>query len=125
MATLMIDMDENIRIFRGDAALKAKIDALAADAAINTIVYLELLQGAQNAQQLRDTEAYLSRFTLLPLTPKASSKAIELVRLYARTHGLRLADSLIAATCIEENLPLLTFNVKHFHSIQGVRLSTI
>ncbi len=57
MATLMIDTDVFIRIFRGDAALKAKIDALAADAAINTIVYLELIQGTQNEQQLRDTEA--------------------------------------------------------------------
>ncbi len=125
MATLMIDTDVFIRIFRGDAALKAKIDALAADAAINTIVYLELIQGTQNEQQLRDTEAYLMRFTLLSLTPAVSIKAIELVRIYARTHGLRLPDSLIAATCIEENLPLLTFNVKHFRSIQGLTLTTI
>ncbi len=57
MATLMIDTDVFIRIFRGDAALKAKVDALAANAAINTVVYLELIQGAQNEQQLRDTEA--------------------------------------------------------------------
>ncbi len=57
MATLMIDRDVFIRILRGDAALKAKVDALAANAAINTVVYLELIQGAQNEQQLRDTEA--------------------------------------------------------------------
>lgn len=125
MATLLIDTDVFIRIFRGDAALKAQIDALAADAAINTIVYLELIQGTQNEQQLRDTEAYITRFTLLSLTPAVSTKAIELVRIYARTHGLRLPDSLIAATCIEENLPLLTFNVKHFRSIQGLTLTTV
>ncbi len=125
MATLMIDTDVFIRIFRGDAALKAKVDALAADAAINTVVYLELIQGAQNEQQLRDTEAYLTRFMLLPLTPAVSTKAAELVRIYARAHGLRLADALIAATCIEENLPLLTFNIKHFHSLQGLNLITI
>lgn len=125
MATLMIDTDVFIRIFRGDAALKAKVDALAADAAINTIVYLELLQGAQNTQQMCDIEAYLARFTLRSLTPEASSKAIELVRTYTRAHGLLLADSLIAATCIEENLPLLTFNVKHFRSIQELTLTAI
>ncbi len=116
MATVMIDTDVFIRIFRGDAA-------------INTIVNLELIQGAQNEQQLqqqsRDTEAYLTRFMLLSLTPAVSIKAIELVRTYARSHGLRLPDSLIAATCIEENLPLLTFNVKHFRSIQGLTLTTI
>lgn len=68
----MIDTDVFIRIFRGEAGLKAKVDALAADAAINTVIYLELIQGTQNEQQLRDTEAYLTRFTLLPLTPAAS-----------------------------------------------------
>jgi predicted nucleic acid-binding protein len=121
----MIDTDVFIRIFRGDGALKVKVDALATDAAVNTIVYLELLQGAQNAQQSRDTQAYLARFTLLPLTPAVSNKAIELVRLHARAHGLRLADSLIAATCIEENLSLLTFNFKHFRSIQDLNLTLI
>ncbi len=125
MATLMIDTDVFIRIFRGDDALKAKVDAIAADAAINTVVYLELVQGAQNEQQLRDTEAYLARFTLLSLTPAVSTKAIQLIKTYVRTHGLRLADSLIAATCIEGNLPLLTFNVKHFRSIQDLTLTTI
>jgi len=125
VATLMIDTDVFIDIFRGDATLKAKVDALAANAAINTIVYLELIQGAQNAQQLRNIEAYLTRFTLRSLTSEASSKAIELVRTYTRAHGLRLADSLIAATCIEENLPLLTFNVKHFRPIQELTLTTI
>lgn len=78
MATMMIDTDVFIRIFRGDAALKAKVDALSTDAAINTVVYLELIQGAQNDQQLRDTEAYLTRFTLLSLTPAVSTKAIDL-----------------------------------------------
>ena len=121
----MIDTDVFIRIFRGDAALKTKVDALAAGAAGNTVVYLELLQGAQSNQQPRDTEAYLARFTLLPLTPEISNKAIELVRRHARSHGLRLADSFIAATCLEHNLPLLTCNVKHFRSIQGLNLATI
>ncbi len=40
---MMIDTDVFIRIFRGDAALKAKVDALSTDAAINTVVYLELI----------------------------------------------------------------------------------
>ncbi len=69
---MMIDTDVFIRIFRGDAALKTKVDALSTDAAINTVVYLELIQGAQNDQQLRDTEAYLTRFYRLrpPSRPK-------------------------------------------------------
>ena len=123
MATVLIDTDVFVRIFRGDASLKQKVDAL--DAGVSAIVYLELLQGALNKRQARDTEAYLARFALLHLTPSISARAIDIVRSYSQTSGLRLADALIAATCLEENLPLLSFNIKDFRQVQGLTLMTI
>jgi len=123
LATILVDSDVFIRIFRGDAALKQKVDAL--DASINTVIYLELLQGARNARQARDTEAYLARFKLIHLTPAISARAVALVRAYSRASGLRLADALIAATCLEENLQLLTFNTKDFQIVQGLTLTTL
>lgn len=123
MATVLIDTDVFIRIFRGDATLKQKVDAL--DAGVSLIVVLELLQGCRNARQMRDTEAYLTNFTQFPLTPASSTRAVDLVRAYSRTTNLRLADALIAATCLEHNLPLLTFNLKDFRAVQGLALTTI
>jgi predicted nucleic acid-binding protein len=48
--------------------------------------------------------------------------AYELLKLYAKPHGLHVFDSLIAAAAIEENLTLVTRNQKHFNVIKGLRL---
>jgi predicted nucleic acid-binding protein len=44
------------------------------------------------------------------------------MKTYARSHGLRTFDSLIAATALEEGLTLATKNRKHFHMIGGLKL---
>jgi predicted nucleic acid-binding protein len=54
----------------------------------------------------------------LPLTPAITATAIHLMETLALSHGLRLADALIAATAIEHHLPLLTGNYKHFAVIE-------
>jgi len=53
--------------------------------------------------------------------PSISTRTIDLIRTYSNTHGLLLADALIAATCLENDLTLVTYNVKDFHFIQGLK----
>jgi predicted nucleic acid-binding protein len=48
--------------------------------------------------------------------------AIDLVEKYAKSHGLKIPDALIAATSICEEMPLLTYNVKDFKFIEKIRL---
>jgi hypothetical protein len=38
------------------------------------------------------------------------------------SHGLQMADALVAATGLEHGLTLLTANVKHFGSVDGLGL---
>ena len=45
---------------------------------------------------------------------------MRLIDQYALSDGLQLGDALIAATALEDGLPLLTANVKHFGSIEGL-----
>jgi predicted nucleic acid-binding protein len=45
--------------------------------------------------------------------------AYELLKRYAKSDGLRTFDSLIAATAIEQNCPLVSRNRKHFHPSSG------
>ncbi len=40
----------------------------------------------------------------------------------ALSHGMQMGDALIVATAIEHNLPVLTANVKHFGSVDGLRV---
>lgn len=38
------------------------------------------------------------------------------------SHGIRLADALIASTAIEHELTLLSANAKHFGAVGGLQL---
>ena len=58
----------------------------------------------------------------MPITPAVSQRAAELIDALALSHGLRLADALIAATAIEHQAMLLTANVKHFSAVEGLAI---
>ena len=60
---------------------------------------------------------YLNNFPLLPITPKISGRAIELIDRYSNSHGLLLADALIAATALENDLTIVTYNLDDFKFI--------
>lgn len=59
---------------------------------------------------------------IIPLTATVSEKAMLLIDRHALSSGLRLADALIGATALEQDLALFTANVKHFEPIQDLKL---
>ncbi len=78
------------------------------------LVYVECLQGSKSNREKRIVEGYLTRFEFYPLTPGISTQTINFIRTYSNTHGLLLADALIAATCLDHDLTLVTYNVNAF-----------
>jgi len=47
---------------------------------------------------------------------------VDLVRQYRLSHGLLLADAMIAATALTHNETLYTKNRRHFRMIPGLRI---
>jgi len=62
------------------------------------------------------------RTEMLPLTSAISQRAAGLIDQLALSHGMRLADALIAATAIEHDLTLLTANLKHFGAVGDLHI---
>jgi len=122
MAEFLIDTNVLSRIFTGDKNVKDFIETL--DAAVCTVVYVECLQGSKSNREKRIVESYLTRFELNQITFYISTRTIDLIRTYSNTHGLLLADALIAATCLDSNLKLVTYNVNDFHFIQNLEFLT-
>lgn len=60
--------------------------------------------------------------TVLPLTEAITAQATDLMESLTLSHGLQMADGLIAATALTHHLPLLTGNVKHFAAVQHLNL---
>jgi hypothetical protein len=120
MADYLVDTNVLSKFFAGDADVKTFLGSVSF--AINTIVYIELTQGSIKKRQRDLIEPHLSTLTYFPLTPAISKKAIELIDKYSASKGLFLPDALVAATAIEHDLKLVTFNVKDFKFIKDIRL---
>jgi hypothetical protein len=89
---------------------------------INPVIELELLQGARNKAELLRLEKIVAMFYIVEMPAEVIDVARQLIKLYSLSHGLRLADALIAATALVYELDLLTDNVKDFRFIPELQL---
>ena len=89
MAEFLIDTNVFSRIFTGSRDLKSFVETL--DAAIDTVVYVECLQGSKSNREKQIVESYLARFEFCHPTSSVSKRTIDLIRTYSNTHGRRSA----------------------------------
>ena len=115
---MIFDSDVVIWALRGNAKAAAAIDS-AVDRLISVVAYMEIVQGARDKRDLRETKAYISAldFRILPLTESIGHLASTYMETYGLRTGLGVADALVAATAVENNLTLLTGNVRHYRAI--------
>jgi predicted nucleic acid-binding protein len=85
---------------------------------------MEIYRGARNKRELNIFKRFfLGSFTeVIHIDENASKKAIELVETYTLSHGLLLADGLIAAMALLRGTQLITGNNRHFDYIPGLNL---
>ncbi len=84
---------------------------------ISAVTVLELIAGCRNSAQLADVKRSLARFTVLPLNERVSNITQSLMEEFTLSHGLLLADALIAAAALDSGLALYTKNIRHFRMI--------
>ena len=123
MLPMLIDSDVLVWLTRGHVGAARRLHALEAWR-ISAVTYIELAQGCRDKADLaRLKKGLAARQTeIVPITPAVSQRAAELIDALALSHGLRLADALIAATAIEHQAMLLTANVKHFSAVEGLAI---
>lgn len=120
---MLVDTDVLIWHLRGYPQATRRLDELGA-LTLSAVSYLEVLQGMRNKAELAAVKKMLERraATLLPLSEAITQRAIELVESLALSRGLQMGDALIAATALDHGLPVLTANVKHFSSVEGLKI---
>lgn len=115
---VLIDAGRNI----GDAvACLEQIDRQAS-LAISVVSAMELVIGCRNKAELRILDKFLLRFQVVKLNEQISDIAIDLLRRYRLSHGLLIADALIAATALSQSIPLVTKNERDYRYIAGLHL---
>lgn len=89
---------------------------------ISVISAMELAIGCRSANELGLVRQFLQHVLVLPITLTISTTGYQLVDGYYLSHGLLIPDALIAATALDNNLPLYTRNVRHFQMIPGLQV---
>jgi len=89
---------------------------------VNSIVEMELLQGAHDKRELRKIEQELNLFRRLELQQAVFDLATDWIKRYTLSHGLLLPDAIIAASAYFYRLPLLTYNRKDFRYLPEIVL---
>lgn len=88
--------------------------------------YMELMQSASNKAQHKYIKDFITSygFVILPLTENIGYRASIYIEEYTLSSGLRAGDAIIAATAVENNIPLVSSNAKHFRVIKELKLKT-
>lgn len=122
----MIVVDTDILIDAGMDILQAvnclKQYEQEAQLAVSIITKMELVVGCRDKNELRETEKFLKRFKIIAVNESTSKKADELLVEYRLSHGLLIADSLIAATAIIWDCTLVSKNQRDYRFITELNL---
>ena len=124
MAVTIVDSDILIDVARGDSdAINCLLRLEKTSAlAIGAVTQLELIVGCRNKTELQDLEKFLRRYQILKITNQISDRAVELLKQYFLSHGLLIADGLIAATALVHNEAFITKNQRDFRFITDLNL---
>lgn len=120
-ATVLFDSDILTWAIRRHAAALTLLESCP-ERAVSVVSCMELLAGARDKRELMAPRSFLSKFQRLPLNGEIGHRAERYVELYALKSAVSPLDALIAATAVENRLPLCTANVKHFRSITNLEL---
>lgn len=95
----------------------------------NTVIYIsavtvyELYMGATTKGKEADVRTITDNFTVLSFTDAVAQKAAEIYhKLRLNNQMIEFRDIFIAATCMVNELPILTLNKKHFKRVAGLKI---
>ena len=90
---------------------------------ISIVTLYELLIGSITPSKWNDVQLITEDLEFLPMTKEISIKSAQIyLQLRKENKIIEPQDIFIAATAIENKLPLITLNKKHFSRIDGLEL---
>jgi predicted nucleic acid-binding protein len=115
---LLLDTDVMIDLLRQYPPAVAWLDSLGAEEIVLPgFVVMELTQGCRNKQEQEKMEANLAAYSVAWPSPTTCDAALSAFAQYHLSHGLGILDALIGQMAVALQVPLHTFNQKHYIAI--------
>ena len=117
---LILDTDVLIDVQRGHATALVWFAGLTDLPSVPGLVVMELIQGAQDARQVREALRLTAPLPVVWPTTADCQRALADFTAFHLSHGLGLLDALIAAIAVGLSAELCTFNDKHYRSVPSL-----
>lgn len=119
----LVDTDILIDYLRGHPKAVSFVTERADDIAVSAMSVAELFAGVRgeaNEPEQRALQDFLELFVILPVTETVAKTGGIYRRDYGASHGVGLADAIIAATAVAADATLQTLNVRHYPMIPEI-----
>jgi len=117
---MLLDTDVLVDFFRGNGEAVAFINANSNRIILSSIVVAELYAGVKGDAEQTIIENFVSLFPVISVNAEIAKAGGLYKRDYGKSHGVGLADAILAATAEVENAELRTLNIKHYPMIKGL-----
>jgi len=120
-STLLLDTDVLVDFLRGQSKAVAFVTTRSTRIILSSIVVAELYAGVRGDGEQAALEELISLFRVVPVSGEVAKKGGLYKRDYGKSHGVGLADAILAATAEAENAALKTLNVKHYPMMKNLK----
>lgn len=119
---ILLDTDVMIDLLRGYPPAVAWLGSLEAEEILLPgYVVMELIQGCTNRVEQQRVEEKLKACEIIWPSPEMCEQALSVFSQYHLSHNLGILDALIGQIAVSLDMPLYTFNQKHYAAIPGLR----
>ena len=118
--SFLVDTDMLVDFLRGHEKAVAFVTEFSSRIILSAIVVAELYAGVKGNAEQTVVENFISLFRVVPLTVEIAIMAGLYKRDFGKSHGVGLADAVLAATADAEKAELKTLNVKHYPMLAGL-----
>jgi hypothetical protein len=117
---LLLDTDVLVDFLRGYSKAVKYIKTHSEEAVISAIAVAELYAGVRDTER-RQLDDFIALFNVLPISQEIAKTGGLYKQQFFKSHGIGLADAIIAATSVIHELELKTLNTRHYPMIKGLR----
>ncbi len=118
---IVVDTDVLVDFLRGHKKAATLITNHADRIILSSISVAELYAGVKGEDELAILGEFVSLFRVVPVSADIAKAAGLYKRDYSSSHGVGLADAVLAATADLENADLKTLNVRHYPMLKGLK----
>jgi len=119
--SFLLDTDVLVDFFRGHSKAVTFVNANSPQIILSSIVVAELYAGVKGDAEQAALDDFISLFRVVPVSAEIAKIGGLYRRNYGKSHGIGLADAILAATAEVEDAQLKTLNAKHYPMLRGLR----